>query len=42
MASGMIDRVMKMSDIVGLIDRGNPVPAVRGPYKKRLADEISN
>jgi hypothetical protein len=41
MASGLIDRVMKMSDIVALIDMANPVPAVRGSYKKQHA-EISN
>jgi hypothetical protein len=37
MASGLIDRVMKMTDVVALIDAANPVPAVRGPYKKKLA-----
>lgn len=42
MASGLLDRIMKMSDIVALIDAANPVAAVRGPYKKRTADEISN
>jgi IS1 family transposase len=42
MASGLIDRVMKMSEVVGLIDAANPAPAVRGPYKKREAVEISN
>lgn len=42
MASGLIDRVMKMTDVVALIDAASPVPAVRGPYKKREADEISN
>lgn len=42
MASGLIDRVMKMMDMVALIDAANPVPAVRGLYKKREADEISN
>jgi IS1 family transposase len=41
MASGLIDRVMKMTDIVALIDTANPVPAVRGPYEKQNA-EISN
>jgi len=40
MASGLIDRVMKMTDVVALIDAANPVPAVRGPYKKTA--EISN
>lgn len=42
MASGLIDRVMKMTDMVALIDAANPLPDVRGPYKKREADEISN
>jgi IS1 family transposase len=42
MASGLVDRVMHMRDIVGMIDAANPVPAVRGPYKKREATEISN
>ena len=41
MASGLVDRVMKMADIVALVDAANPVPAVRGPYKKRVT-EISN
>jgi hypothetical protein len=30
-----------MSDVVGMID-AREIPAVRGPYKKRIADEISN
>jgi hypothetical protein len=32
---------MKMTDVIALIDAANPVPAVRGPYKKQTA-EISN
>jgi IS1 family transposase len=40
MAAGLIDHVMKMADVVALIDAANPVPAVRGPYKKTA--EISN
>jgi IS1 family transposase len=40
MAAGLIDRVMKMTDVVALIDAADPVPAVRGPYKKSA--EISN
>jgi hypothetical protein len=32
---------MEMADVVALIDATNPVPAVRGPYKKREADKIS-
>jgi hypothetical protein len=42
MAAGPIDRVMKMTDVAALIDAANPVAAVRGPYKKRKAIEISN
>jgi IS1 family transposase len=42
MASGLVETVMKMKDVVALIDAANPVPAVRGPYKKREAEEISN
>src|SRR3954451_11474275 len=33
---------MKMTDVVAMIDAANPVAAVRGPYKKREAAEISN
>jgi hypothetical protein len=41
MAAGLIDRVMKMTDVVALIDAGAAkVPMVRGPYKKTT--EISN
>jgi IS1 family transposase len=42
MAAGLIDRVMKMSDIVGVIDAAHPVRAVGGPYKKREPIENSN
>ncbi|MGH6679098.1 MAG: hypothetical protein ACREDL_09255 [Bradyrhizobium sp.] len=42
MAAGAARVLMKMADIVRMIDAANPVPAVRGPYKKRIADEISN
>lgn len=41
-ASGLIDRVMKMTDVVELIDAANPVPAVRSLYKKREVVENSN
>jgi IS1 family transposase len=41
MASGLLDRVLKMTDVAALID-ARDVPAVRGPYKKREANEISN
>jgi hypothetical protein len=40
MAAGLVDKVLKMTDVVALIDAANPVPAVRGPYKKTA--EISN
>lgn len=36
MASGLVDRVMKTTDIVALIDAANLVPAVRGSYNKRV------
>ncbi len=39
---GSWKHAMKMADVVSLIDAANPVPAVRGPYKKSIADEISN
>jgi hypothetical protein len=38
---GLVDKVLKMSDVVGMID-ARDVPALRGPYKKRIAHEISN
>jgi hypothetical protein len=41
MAAGVAPVLMSMTDVVGLIDAANPVPAIRGPYKKRNA-EISN
>lgn len=34
MASGLTETVMKMTDVVALIDAANPVPAVPRPYKK--------
>jgi len=40
MAAGLVDKVLKMADVVGMID-AREVPAVRGTYKKRDA-EISN
>lgn len=42
MAAGLIDRVIKMTDVVELIDAANSVPAVRSPYKKRETVENSN
>ncbi|WP_298259900.1 IS1 family transposase [Bradyrhizobium sp.] len=42
MAAGVTDRIMKMEDAVSLIDAANPIPAIRGPYKKSAAAEISN
>ncbi len=41
MAAGVAPVVMKMTDVVGLID-ARAVPAIRGTYKKRVAAEISN
>ncbi|HXL14077.1 MAG TPA: IS1 family transposase [Bradyrhizobium sp.] len=41
MATGLTDRIMKMTDVVALIDaEAAKVPMVRGPYKKTA--EISN
>jgi IS1 family transposase len=42
MAAGLVDRVLKMADVVELIDaRAAETPIVRGPYKKQNV-EISN
>lgn len=41
MASGLVDHVMKMEDAVTLIDK-RTAPGLRGPYKKREPDQISN
>jgi hypothetical protein len=38
MAAGLIYHVMKMVDVVDLIDAANPIPAVRGYYKKQDAE----
>jgi hypothetical protein len=40
MAAGLVDKVLKMTDVVALID-ARETPMVRGPYKKQNA-EISN
>jgi hypothetical protein len=40
MAAGLVDKVLKMADVVGMIDARETL-SVRGPYKKRAA-EISN
>jgi IS1 family transposase len=40
MAAGLTDRIMKMTEVVAMID-ARDVPAIRGPYKKQNA-EISN
>jgi hypothetical protein len=42
MAAGLVDKVLKMTDVVAMIDaEAAKVPSVRGPYKKQNA-EISN
>jgi hypothetical protein len=42
MASGLVETVMNMADVVGLIDaKAAEAPMVRGSYKKKV-DEISN
>jgi hypothetical protein len=40
MAVGPVNKVLKMADMVGMID-GRESVAVRGTYKKKIA-EISN
>lgn len=42
MASGLVETVMKMAEVVALIDAANPVRAVRGSYKKPELDGIPN
>jgi len=37
MAAGVTDHVWSVADIVAIIDAAEPVPAKRGPYKKRAA-----
>ena len=37
MAAGVADRLWDVSDIAALVEAADPVPAKRGPYKKRLA-----
>jgi hypothetical protein len=42
MATGVVNVVMNLADVVGLIDaKAAETPMVRGPYKKKV-DEISN
>jgi IS1 family transposase len=41
MAAGVTDKLMSMEDIAGLVDAANPVPAQRGPYKKRTREAVS-
>ena len=40
MAAGLVDRVLKMADVVALIDAANPVPPFAVPTEKTA--EISN
>jgi IS1 family transposase len=40
MAAGLVDKALKMADVVAMID-ARETPALRGPYKKKAA-EISN
>ena len=43
MAVGVSDKLMSMEDVAALVDARNPVPAVRGAYKKRVKSAaISN
>jgi hypothetical protein len=37
MAAGLTASPMEMSDLVAMIDVGNPIPAKRGTYKKKVA-----
>jgi IS1 family transposase len=37
MAAGLVDKVLKMSDVVGMID-ARETPALLGPYKKKAAE----
>ncbi len=40
--AGITDRIMKMADVVAMID-AKQAPSARGPYKKRNSEiEISN
>ena len=39
MAAGVTDRLWEVSDIVALLEAGEPKPGKRGPYKKRVASE---
>ena len=41
MAAGLVDKLLKMSDVVDMID-AREVPAVRGSCKKREPAENSN
>lgn len=41
MAAGLVDRVLKMADVVGMVDARKALP-VRGPYKKKVAAISSN
>jgi IS1 family transposase len=37
MAAGVVDKVLKMADVVGMIE-AQETPAIRGPYKKKAAE----
>jgi len=37
MAAGVTDRLWSVDDIAALVEVAEPVPAKRGPYKKRAA-----
>ena len=38
MAAGVTDHVWDVADIVSIIKAGEPTPAKRGPYKRRIAE----
>jgi hypothetical protein len=40
MAAGITDRLWSLEDVVARIDAVAPIPAKRGPYKKRAKVEL--